>query len=258
MEERTGRRPRIADVAREAGVSKTAVSFAFNSPGRLAPETATRIRTVADSLGYRPHPVARMLTQRATRTIGVLTPAGAVGDLLQPVLRGVLARASRSRPSRRATRSTSSRPCTARSPARWTGHGRRGGRHRPVGAPPGDRAAARRRRCRWSWSTRARCPTSRRSRSTTKAARTAGGRAPHRPRASRRAGRRHRAADARARHGLEGVGTRRMRGYRGALDGSGVELRGRRHRSSRRPGSRAASPRCARAWEDGLRPPGCS
>ena len=74
MEERTRRRPRIADVAREAGVSKTAVSFAFNSPDRLAPETASRIRTVADSLGYRPHPVARMLTQRATRTIGVLTP----------------------------------------------------------------------------------------------------------------------------------------------------------------------------------------
>jgi DNA-binding LacI/PurR family transcriptional regulator len=67
-------RPRIADVAREAGVSKTAVSFAFNSPNRLAPETATRIREVADHLGYRPHPVARMLTQRQTMTIGVLTP----------------------------------------------------------------------------------------------------------------------------------------------------------------------------------------
>src|SRR5579862_1106877 len=67
-------RPRIADVAREAGVSKTAVSFAFNSPERLAPETATRIREVADSLGYRPHPVARMLTQRQTMTLGVLTP----------------------------------------------------------------------------------------------------------------------------------------------------------------------------------------
>ncbi len=73
MDQRT-RRPRIADVAREAGVSKTAVSFAFNSPERLAPDTATRIREVADSLGYRPHPVARMLTQRQTRTIGVLTP----------------------------------------------------------------------------------------------------------------------------------------------------------------------------------------
>jgi DNA-binding LacI/PurR family transcriptional regulator len=67
-------RPRIADVAREAGVSKTAVSFAFNSPDRLAPETAERIRVVAEQLGYTPHPVARMLSQRETRTIGVLTP----------------------------------------------------------------------------------------------------------------------------------------------------------------------------------------
>lgn len=74
MEERTPRRPRIADVAREAGVSKTAVSFAFNSPDRLAPETASRIRGVAESLGYRPHPVARMLTQRQTHSLGVLTP----------------------------------------------------------------------------------------------------------------------------------------------------------------------------------------
>ena len=74
MEERTRRRPRIADVAREAGVSKTAVSFAFNSPDRLAPATATRIRMIADTLGYRPHPVARMLAQRQTFTLGVLTP----------------------------------------------------------------------------------------------------------------------------------------------------------------------------------------
>jgi DNA-binding LacI/PurR family transcriptional regulator len=68
------RRPRIADVAREAGVSKTAVSFAFNSPDRLAPETATRIREVAEALGYRPHPVARMLSQRRTRALGILVP----------------------------------------------------------------------------------------------------------------------------------------------------------------------------------------
>ena len=73
MEQRT-QRPRIADVAREAGVSKTAVSFAFNSPDRLATETAERIRDVAHQLGYTPHPVARMLTQRRTGTIGVLTP----------------------------------------------------------------------------------------------------------------------------------------------------------------------------------------
>ncbi|HYL40282.1 MAG TPA: LacI family DNA-binding transcriptional regulator [Candidatus Binatus sp.] len=72
--ERLSQRPRIADVARAAGVSKTAVSFAFNNPDRLASETATRIREVADHLGYRPHPVARMLAERQTMTIGVLTP----------------------------------------------------------------------------------------------------------------------------------------------------------------------------------------
>jgi DNA-binding LacI/PurR family transcriptional regulator len=73
VDQRSGR-PRIADVAREAGVSKTAVSFAFNSPDRLAPGTAERIRLVAEQLGYRPHPVARMLSQRETLTIGLLTP----------------------------------------------------------------------------------------------------------------------------------------------------------------------------------------
>lgn len=67
-------RPRIADVARQAGVSKAAVSFAFNRPERLRPETASRIREVADALGYRPHPVARMLTQQRTGMLGVLTP----------------------------------------------------------------------------------------------------------------------------------------------------------------------------------------
>jgi DNA-binding LacI/PurR family transcriptional regulator len=68
------RRARIADVARAAGVSKAAVSFAFNSPERLSQETASRIRHVADSLGYRPNPVARMLTARQTTTIGILSP----------------------------------------------------------------------------------------------------------------------------------------------------------------------------------------
>lgn len=68
------RRPTISDVADAAGVSKTAVSFAFNRPDRLALETAVRIRSVAETLGYRPHPVARMLTLGRTHTLGVLVP----------------------------------------------------------------------------------------------------------------------------------------------------------------------------------------
>lgn len=74
MDKRIQPRPRIVDVARKAGVSKTAVSFAFNRPDRLNAETASRILDVAKSLGYRPNPVARMLTQRKTMSIGLMTP----------------------------------------------------------------------------------------------------------------------------------------------------------------------------------------
>lgn len=81
---RTTRRPRIADVARVAGVSKTAVSFAFNSPERLAAGTASRIREVAESLGYRPNPVARLLTQPRTMTLGVLTPQALAATFSNP------------------------------------------------------------------------------------------------------------------------------------------------------------------------------
>jgi len=72
--DQVARRVTIADVAERAGVSKTAVSFAFNTPERLNAATATRILDIAHELGYRPDPVARMLTQRRTGSIGVLTP----------------------------------------------------------------------------------------------------------------------------------------------------------------------------------------
>ena len=72
--EQVTRRVTIADVAERAGVSKTAVSFAFNNPDRLNAGTASRILDIAQELGYRPDPVARMLTQRRTGAIGVLTP----------------------------------------------------------------------------------------------------------------------------------------------------------------------------------------
>ncbi len=73
MEQAT-RRATIADVAKAAGVSKAAVSFAFNTPDRLNSDTVARIRKVATGLDYRPDPVARMLAQRRTLTIGILTP----------------------------------------------------------------------------------------------------------------------------------------------------------------------------------------
>lgn len=64
----------IADVASAAGVSKTAVSFAFNNPERLGQATLQRVLGVAAELGYAPHPAARALSMRRSGTIGLLVP----------------------------------------------------------------------------------------------------------------------------------------------------------------------------------------
>jgi DNA-binding LacI/PurR family transcriptional regulator len=68
------RKIRIEDVANEAGVSTTAVSFAFNNPHRLNYKTVERIMEVADRLGYLPNPHARALLAKAVGVIGILTP----------------------------------------------------------------------------------------------------------------------------------------------------------------------------------------
>ena len=68
------RRPTIADVAADAGVSKTSVSFAFNTPDRLRPETLARIRHSASSLGYRPKVAPRTVGHRRHGTIAILAP----------------------------------------------------------------------------------------------------------------------------------------------------------------------------------------
>lgn len=62
----------VATVARAAGVSRAAVSFAYNAPGQLSIETRQRILRIADELGYTPDPVARMLTTRQSGAIGLL------------------------------------------------------------------------------------------------------------------------------------------------------------------------------------------
>jgi DNA-binding LacI/PurR family transcriptional regulator len=64
----------IDDIARRAGVSKTAVSFAFNNPSRLSEATVKNILAIAEELGYIPNPVARSMNTGRTGTIGVLVP----------------------------------------------------------------------------------------------------------------------------------------------------------------------------------------
>src|SRR3954449_3705367 len=71
------RRPTIADVARRAGVSAAAVSFAVNDRPGVSPQTRTRILAAARELGWRPSASARALTEARTRAIGLVLARGA-------------------------------------------------------------------------------------------------------------------------------------------------------------------------------------
>lgn len=55
------RRPTLADVAAEAGVSKAAVSRVINDAPGVSPQTREHVRQVITRLDYRPDPVARAL-----------------------------------------------------------------------------------------------------------------------------------------------------------------------------------------------------
>lgn len=62
----------IADVAREAGLSKGTASFALNNQPGIAPETRERVRAAAKRLGWRPHSAARALSASEARAVGVV------------------------------------------------------------------------------------------------------------------------------------------------------------------------------------------
>jgi DNA-binding LacI/PurR family transcriptional regulator len=66
------RRPTIADVARRAGVSAAAVSFAVNNRPGVSGETRERILSAARELGWRPSASARALTEARARAIGLV------------------------------------------------------------------------------------------------------------------------------------------------------------------------------------------
>ncbi len=62
----------IVDIARECGVSATAVSKALNGKGNLRPETIERIKQVAKELNYVPNTFAKGLRLNSSSTIGVI------------------------------------------------------------------------------------------------------------------------------------------------------------------------------------------
>ena len=67
-------RPTIADVAREAGVSRQTVSRALNNKGEISSDTLLRVREVIERLDYRPSSIARGLATHRTLTIGLVVP----------------------------------------------------------------------------------------------------------------------------------------------------------------------------------------
>lgn len=65
-------RPTIIDVARRAGVSKGAVSFALNDRPGVSAETRERIHAAAEELGWRPNLRARALPANRAFAIGLV------------------------------------------------------------------------------------------------------------------------------------------------------------------------------------------
>lgn len=65
-------RPTIRDIAREAGVSRAAVSFALNDRPGVSPTTRARIIDIAAKMGWRPNATARALSSSRSNAIGLV------------------------------------------------------------------------------------------------------------------------------------------------------------------------------------------
>lgn len=76
----------IKDIAREAGVSISTVSYALNDNPKVTPETRAKVLAVAKELNYRPNAAARQLKKQESLIIGAFLTdfIGAFyGELLQ-------------------------------------------------------------------------------------------------------------------------------------------------------------------------------
>jgi LacI family transcriptional regulator len=87
-------RPSIEDVAAAAKVSTATVSRFLNSPKLVAPETAQRVMSVIENLGYRPNRFAQGLMTRRSNTVGIVLP-DIHGEFYSELLRGADAQAHR-------------------------------------------------------------------------------------------------------------------------------------------------------------------
>ncbi|MFD3725046.1 LacI family DNA-binding transcriptional regulator [Streptomyces sp. NPDC058671] len=65
------KRPTMADIARRAGVSKVAVSYALNDQPGVSDATRASIKSIAEELGWRPSSAARALTGGRAQAVGL-------------------------------------------------------------------------------------------------------------------------------------------------------------------------------------------
>lgn len=65
------KRPTIADIARRAGVSKGAVSYALNGQPGVSEATRQRILAIADEIGWNPNSAARALSGATANAVGL-------------------------------------------------------------------------------------------------------------------------------------------------------------------------------------------
>src|SRR5688572_2908 len=82
----------LADVARRAGLSKTAASMVLNGREgtRLSAEAHQRVFAAAEELGYRPNVAARSLRTRKTATIAFVSDIVATTRFAGGMIRGAL------------------------------------------------------------------------------------------------------------------------------------------------------------------------
>lgn len=66
------KRPTIADIARRAGVSKGAVSYALNGQPGVSEATRRRVLAIAEEIGWNPNGAARALSGAPSHTIGMV------------------------------------------------------------------------------------------------------------------------------------------------------------------------------------------
>jgi DNA-binding LacI/PurR family transcriptional regulator len=87
------KRPTIADIARRAGVTKAAVSFALNGQPGVSSVTRERILRIAEEVGFQPNSAARALSDGRAGAVGLVIdrPARTLGaePFFQQLIAGI-------------------------------------------------------------------------------------------------------------------------------------------------------------------------